>query len=1316
MEENLRLASRDGDIEKVKRLVKEGTDPNGCDQLGNTSFHWCCMSDNCPVEVLSFLVSSSSTSVSLSKIRNNDGSTPMHLAFRSGNLELIKYIYTTDTSSITEYDYNDKMPVHYTTQNTEILSFVISVLESSNIEVYKRIKIAAWCCMCVQESFLNVPGSFSTLQHLIEMMTFRNFLYKFEKEEDKVFVDFILRFRKLRFYDICTPLLHKVVKQGDVAIVTHFVDKIGCSINTMDEDGNTLLHVACYNNHFAIVKLLTNHHECYIETRDHNGRSALHIAAYRGHLRIVKYLVERKACDINVKDDDNETPLHLACYAGHLNVLEYLSDNELCDANAVTKNRVKPLHLVAQQGHLEVVKHLVERKGCNINVKNDDQATPFHVACYSGHLDVVEYLSNNVLCDVDAKDKNGWTALHSASEAGHLEVVKHLVERKGCDINVKNDINNTPLYMACRAGHLDVVEYLSNNVLCDVHTKGENGWTALHSAAEAGHLEVVKHLIQRKGCDINVKTDYHETPLHVACHTGHLDVVEYLSNNALCDVDTKGKHGWTALHSATEADGYTMLKVTKCILTGPPGAGKSTLKKRLLNESLGDDLSTGVLSAAVQMDSFHKLDQQGVIVPNINEDSNLEWRKQDVEEEAVCMMNTIAEPISNITVSENDETSSTDSENDEGSDYLRSVSVDTEEHRKISRNEEISTSVIHKRTEQYELRVKTPPAAVKWMEEDIEDHISPSNSNEHAQSEIDESIKPMEVRSHLHETLEQDSTTHDDDLKTKAIAEISKAVEKIPTKKKQQYISNIQSIAKDNHAVLQIIDTGGQPEFHEMLPALITGPAVNLLVFKLTEDLQGRYPITYRSSDGNSDPYHTSLTHEEVIFRSLSSIACLRYNTVGWNFDEMPVKDDSEPAAFLIATYRDCVDDDKVDSVNDHLKHRIQTSAELCNLVQFSAPGKPIFAIDTTRDQNEIEDLRKSLHNVINTKFQDIKIPVSWCALSLKLKRRKQSLYTYQTCFNLAKESGIKDEDDFKAVLWFLHNRAGTIMYYPDVEGLEDVIITNIQLVFDRITQLMTSCFTFKNLGISAEEQFDTMGMFTESDIRELSKRKGDPLTPKRLVALLKYLHIVAGPLKTKVGRSTKISYFMPCALKPANIESEHRNETSTPAPLLIWFECGYCPVGVYCCLVVYLLSLSEQTELKWELANPPHYRNKISFVVGKQYDHVTILSRATYIEVWVDQAQEFEDPVRLKTLCQNLRSILNQGIDAVTKTLLYSYNSRHYFGFPCCCSSSSSCLPPHPAVCEYEEPVAAKCVLIKDTMKLKDNHSIWFQQVCFKL
>ena len=207
----------------------------------------------------------------------------------------------------------------------------------------------------------------------------------------------------------------------------------------------------------------------------------------------------------------------------------------------------------------------------------------------------------------------------------------------------------------------------------------------------------------------------------------------------------------------------------------------------------------------------------------------------------------------------------------------------------------------------------------------------------------------------------------------KAVQTLSETVQTnyVINRAKLEDVATSEQISEGSHALLHIIDTGGQPEFHEILPALITGPAINLITFKLTDDIRSCFKITYRSSNDDLEPYESSYTLEEAIFRSLASIACLRQNTIGWTFDELPIKDDSEPAAFLVATHRDCVDESKVYEVNEQLKLKIQNSVELFheNLLQFSSKEQVIFALDTIRDHKNIEHLQTALHNVILTNF-----------------------------------------------------------------------------------------------------------------------------------------------------------------------------------------------------------------------------------------------------------------------------------------------------------------------------------------------------------
>ena len=72
-----------------------------------------------------------------------------------------------------------------------------------------------------------------------------------------------------------------------------------------------------------------------------------------------------------------------------------------------------------------------------------------------------------------------------------------------------------------------------------------------------------------------------------------------------------------------------------------------------------------------------------------------------------------------------------------------------------------------------------------------------------------------------------------------------------------------------------LTDTGGQPEFQELLAALIAGPTVFFLVFKLPDGLNQKYTVQYvRRGSDKSKPYVSSFTVKEMLLQSLASIAC----------------------------------------------------------------------------------------------------------------------------------------------------------------------------------------------------------------------------------------------------------------------------------------------------------------------------------------------------------------------------------------------------------------------------------------------------------
>ncbi len=118
-----------------------------------------------------------------------------------------------------------------------------------------------------------------------------------------------------------TLRLCNAVRHHDLKEVSKLL-KEGADINDKTLDGDTVLHVACYEGFDDLVEYLLDHF-ARPNAKDKTGRTPLHIAARRGKLKICQMLVERKA-KINAEDDLGNTPIREALDAGHKDVVKLL--------------------------------------------------------------------------------------------------------------------------------------------------------------------------------------------------------------------------------------------------------------------------------------------------------------------------------------------------------------------------------------------------------------------------------------------------------------------------------------------------------------------------------------------------------------------------------------------------------------------------------------------------------------------------------------------------------------------------------------------------------------------------------------------------------------------------------------------------------------------------------------------------------------------------------------------------------------------------------------------------------------------------------
>ena len=369
---------------------------------------------------------------------------------------------------------------------------------------------------------------------------------------------------------------------------------------------------------------------------------------------------------------------------------------------------------------------------------------------------------------------------------------------------------------------------------------------------------------------------------------------------------------------------------------------------------------------------------------------------------------------------------------------------------------------------------------------------------------------------------------------------------------------------------IRLVDSGGQPQFHDIVSIFIPELSGLISVFKLNEYLGVHGEVAfYEEGMLTNDPYESHYTNEQVIRHDLQVI---QSEATRCGIEEMP------NLAF-VGTFLDqqdcCLEtpDEK-----DERLHAIITEILPENMQQsvISSGGslrQITFRINarnpSKEDFKKVDQLKQSLMGLSRAKSRNL--PLKWhgydVALHMLMEELKRYALSRKECEFIGYKLGF-DAASLNAALDYL--RQLNIIAYYDV--LPNVIFGSSQVILDKITELVRYSLKLKK-GQSAlngaQRKFVQQGIVSLQFLCSPDVNKHyipELFQPEDLLkVLISQLVVSAVDMK---------EFIMPCVLEVSSIyPSPPIAEGNVCSSFILHFSKKSPMFGVYCCTISSLLS-----------------------------------------------------------------------------------------------------------------------------------------------
>ena len=409
-----------------------------------------------------------------------------------------------------------------------------------------------------------------------------------------------------------------------------------------------------------------------------------------------------------------------------------------------------------------------------------------------------------------------------------------------------------------------------------------------------------------------------------------------------------------------------------------------------------------------------------------------------------------------------------------------------------------------------------------------------------------------------------------------------------------------------------LIDTGGQPQFLQLLPAFIKNISSCVCFVRLDQDLDDKPIVKFFGKSGTQcgesyESEHTNLQVIESCVRTIHSKCCL--------------KSDKSPSFFVVGTHLDKYEEkstpsETIEAKNSRLNTHLDSLIE--HSLKFYKEDELIFPLNCKnskrRDKAVAAEFRKCvMKNCLEPKS---KIPLAWFVLEEYIRQyadKKGVVYVDRdTCFRIARKLQMTT-GAFEAAL----NHLLKLNIFRSYPSFPNLIFCDTHVVLLKLNELVQRGFELRGgkiYGISSEDiKFRNEGIVNVKYLSNFPRFFAGMFTKECFLKILSDLLAVADMHNG--------SYFMPCLLKELGAEdfNKHRHSSKSLSPLLLYFRSGCLPNGLFTSLIA-----SLKNRHKWKLSykmNKPAclYRNCIEFgFPGGLPGVITLIASFRLIEVHI--------------------------------------------------------------------------------------------------